>query len=111
MALTILNNTLIEDEAMDGDFTTDAQEVEECTMFSVQMTWTDGSTPVGTFSIECSNDGTNYVELTDANIPVSEDEGSAMINVASPAFQWVRAKYARESGDGTATITISGKRI
>jgi hypothetical protein len=67
--------------------------------------------PTGTFSVEVSNDDTNYVEVTlTTAITASGSGDTAYIEVESAA-PFVRLKYTFSSGTGSLTVTLTGKSI
>ena len=92
---------------------------------SYSIAWT-GTSPVGTFSVEASNDCTvettggisggtwNKVplQLTDGSIttgiPVSGNTGKGFVDVETGAYA-LRPVYTATSGTGTITVTVNGK--
>jgi hypothetical protein len=68
----------------------------------IQAVW-GGGTPVGTFVVQISNDGTYYSDYTASVLSVSA-AGDYFWNfpVGSP---WARLSYTKTSGSGTLYVT------
>jgi hypothetical protein len=64
--------------------------------------------PVGTFTLEASVDGTNFATITNSSQAVSGAD-SVLWNLAGKGFAWVRVVYTRTSGTGTLAVHTSGK--
>jgi hypothetical protein len=111
--------------AMVGDLTSAVTILQSVTKISYACVWT-GTSPVGTVSIQASNDysvlpngvvdnaGT-WTTLTLAyngnsvtTIPVTGNTGNGIIDVVTAAYA-VRLIYTHTSGTGSLTVTISGK--
>lgn len=99
--------------------------LQSLTMVNYEVTWA-GSSPVGTISVEASNDcvvsadggvtgGTwvpipldlSGVEVT--AIPLSGNSGSGMIDIDGLGAYACRLVYTRSSGTGTLAVTVVGK--
>jgi hypothetical protein len=79
------------------------------TTISAELTW-NGSSPVGKLSLQCCNDGVNYVEV--GNAGVTGNTGTAIINFEICGFYWVKIQYIPISGGtGTAQGSITAKAI
>lgn len=100
--------------------------LQSLTMVNYAVVWSNGSTPVGTISVEASNDcvvsseggvsgGTwNTLPLdlngvTVTSIPLSGNSGNGMIDIDGLAAYAVRLVYTRASGSGTLAVTVTGK--
>jgi hypothetical protein len=103
----LYNNTIVDAVAMDGDITSDVQNLNETRSYCIQAVWYDGSTPIGNLIVQGSNDNSNFTDIVTASI--TGDTGSSLINVEQPAYGYVRVFYDRSSGDGTLDVTINGK--
>ncbi len=104
----------------------DATVLQGLSMVSYACSWT-GASPVGTISLEISNDYSLYPDGTVNNagiwnlVPlnvngtfttscaVSGNTGNGYIDVSATAGYAVRLLYTRTSGSGTLTIVVSGK--
>lgn len=95
--------------------------VQNLSMVSYDISWSAGSTPVGTMSVQVSNtysqnaDGTvrnagNWTTLTLSNTPaISGNTGNGAIDIDATAFYAIRLVYTRVSGSGTMLAVINGK--
>jgi hypothetical protein len=104
--------------------------VSRLSMVSYTCVWT-GATPVGTISVQASDDyelnaeggveaiGTwntlpvsyynGFTTSTVTAIPVSGSTGNGAIDIATNGFYAVRLIYLATSGTGTLTVTINAK--
>jgi hypothetical protein len=89
--------------------TSSTLEVKEIRTFAVQAVWS-GASPLGTLSIQGSNDGTNFKELSGGSIAVSGNTGNDLKNFPDCGYAYVQAVYTKTSGTGTITVTVNGKR-
>lgn len=115
---------VIDAEAMSGSLTSTPTILDSCSRFSYSIIWSGGSTPVGTVSIQGSNDyalnpdGTvknagTWTTMTFslagapvASAPISGNSGSGIIDVWETSVYAVRLIYTRASGNGTMTAII-----
>lgn len=72
-----------------------------------QITYTNTNTPVGTFDLQYSMDGTTWVTITSTAV---DSTLSAAIDVLGTNFQYVRVNYTRASGGSTATVSASYRK-
>jgi hypothetical protein len=77
-------------------------------MGSLQAVWAGGGSPVGTFTLEVSDDEvdavasvTNWSTYPGSSIAINSD-GDLTYSIADIGYRWARLAYARTSG--TATI-------
>lgn len=100
--------------------------IEKVSMISYAYSWSAGSTPIGTITVEMSNDyalnpdgsvansgtwssvGFLYNGSFDSDISVSGNTGSAFLDISTAAYA-VRTIYTRSSGSGTLVCYINGK--
>jgi len=111
--------------SMAASITSQVTILNSLSEFSYEAVWT-GSTPVGSLSVEVSNDYTvdssgatanagTWVPLVgaidfasvSATIPVSGNSGTVFANIKVRAYA-VRLVYTRVSGTGTMSATIVG---
>ena len=107
--LVTSNHSQISDGDMAADITTaDANitDVESKDRCLYHISWT-GSSPVGSMSIEFSNDKTNWIALDfGSTIAISGASGYHLIMVNLITFKYIRAKYNRTSGTGTLNAKL-----
>ncbi len=86
---------------------------------TIQLVWSSGSTPVGAFTIQTSDDAgsdeagtgvTNWDTYTNSTVNTGANSGSFTYRllITSP---WVRLVYTRTSGSGTLDARYSGKGV
>jgi len=109
LPIHLLNKKIIDAVSVAGDTTSDSLEVKEAVSIAVQAIWA-GSSPSGTVSIQASNDGTNFKELSGGSITVSGNTGNDLKNFADCGFAYLRAVYTHSSGSGTLTVQVNAKR-
>lgn len=73
--------------------------------YSVQLIYTGA--PVGTFSLECSNDGANWDTVPDTTVAISA-AGTTLYNVAAVFYKFARIKFVRTSGTGSMDAYFFG---
>ncbi len=107
--------------SMAASITSEVTIIQKLSMISYDISWSAGSTPVGSMTIQVSNtyrqnsDGTvadagNWTTLTlSAATPVSGTTGNGMIDVDATGAYAIRLVYTRSSGSGTMSATISAK--
>lgn len=96
--MRILNEVLISAGDMSGNLSA-VQRLDHVAGFAVQISWS-GTSPVGTFKLQGSNDGSTWTYLTSQTISVSGNSGSGLLNYADSMFQQVKAVYTASSGSG-----------
>lgn len=102
-------DTLSDAQSMGADVTSSSKNLDGVVGYAVQFVWSGGGSPVGTFSLEASNDDENYTTISGSSFSVSGNSGNYLANVQFAGYSYVRAKYVRTSGSGTLTIDIVGK--
>lgn len=71
--------------------------------FSIQAVFT-GSDVAGTIKLECSNDGTNWVTVTNSSQSITNSAGYIW-DVPSVEYKYVRVNWDYTSGTGNLTVT------
>jgi hypothetical protein len=118
--------------SMAGNLISAPSIVGKLSMISYACVWT-GSSPVGTISIEASDDfeygpeGANsilnpgtwnvmpvsyyngFTTSTVTTIPISGNTGNGMIDIAPTGIYAIRLIYTATSGTGNLTVTVSAK--
>ncbi len=100
--------------------------IQNISMLSYAVSWS-GSTPVGTITVEVSNDYSQNVNgsvrnagtwtaltfsvsgSTASSLPVSGNTGTGFIDIDQLGAYAVRLKYTKVSGTGTLQSVINGK--
>lgn len=118
--------SVITDGAMSGNITSSVTVLKQKTLFSYGYSWS-GSTPVGTLSLQFSNDFSLYANGTVKNagtwttatfdvagapvtsIAVSGNTGTAFLDVTRTGAYAMRAVYTRTSGTGTLQCKLTAK--
>jgi hypothetical protein len=114
--------------SMASSFTSQPTIVQKLSQISYSCSWA-GASPVGTISIEGSNDysikpgGAGYIQnpgtwnklvlsyngSTITDIPLSGNSGSGMVDIAATGLYAVRLIYTAASGTGNMTVVINAK--
>lgn len=69
-------------------------------------------TPSGTFSIEVSNDDSNWAAITLPSTPTASGSGDNIyVDLNQLSAAWLRVKYTRSSGTGTLNVYLTAKEI
>ncbi len=101
-------------------------ELNQEICWSIEAIWTD--TPVGTLTIEVSNDivplapsnsnpigpdpaanVVNWVTYTGSEVTTDGTDGNWLWNSQIASYKWVRLSYDRMSGDGTLNVSFFAK--
>lgn len=117
---------VITNGSMAGNLTSLPTILNQLSLASYGASWS-GSSPVGTVSVQCSNDYSLYANGTVNNagtwstitityggspvttVPVTGNTGSVFIDVGLTAAYAVRLIYTAGTGTGTLQATINGK--
>ena len=109
----------IDNGDMSADIISTPTILTNLSMVSYQVTWS-GSTPVGSVTVEASNDYTldasgkvlnagTWSEVVGTSANVSGDTGKGMINLNSMPAYAIRLKYTFTSGTGTLNAIVVAK--
>lgn len=105
---------------MATDITSDVTIIQMLSMVSYSVSWV-GTTPVGTITVEVSNDYTQNADGTEKNpgtwneLPLSStcavtgDVDNGFIDIDASAGYAMRLKYNRTSGVGNMTVILTSK--
>lgn len=78
--------------------------------YCIQAVWSNGSSPVGTMSLQASLDSENWSDIPNSSLPVAGNSDNNVFNVSKHAYyNFVRLKYTRTSGDGLLVIYMVSK--
>lgn len=115
--LTINGASMI-GQAMASSFTSDAVNLINQYAYSMQVTWSGGAAPVGTFKLQGSNDAgdngpgqgvsapTHFTDITNSPQVISGTPGSILYDVTECSYRWVRLVYTATSGSGTIASAV-----
>lgn len=104
--------------SMAGDITSSVTVITNITQISYQAVWSAGSTPVGTLSVQVSNDYSQNADGTVRNAgswstatsgSVSGNTGTGFFQLDTTTSHAIRLIYTRASGSGTMNTVIVGK--
>lgn len=102
--------------AMASTITSDAITLDRMASYSIQVVWSGGTAPVGTFKLQCSNDfpiatsgsqpfkPTNWTDVTSSPQAITGTPGSIVYDVTVMGYAWARLIYTPTSGSGTIAI-------
>lgn len=84
----------------------------------IQAVWAGGGSPVGTFTLQVSNDDVapgpaanlcanvvNWSTYSNSAVAISAD-GDLAYNISNLAYRWIRISYARTSGTATVNANV-----
>ena len=78
-----------------------------CECVAIQVSFSAGI--IGTMSVEISLDGTNYDTLNGSTVAIkNSDTTKVWVSGGLSAVANWRIRWARTSGSGTATVTVTG---
>lgn len=115
IVLTINKVAIAGNTTMASSFVSDPFNLFSIYAYSVQVNWSGGSSPIGSFSLQGSNDPANSNIILPNNAPVnwttitsspqtiSGTPGSILYDVTECSYRWFRLVYTAVSG--TANIT------
>lgn len=99
----------IEAGDMSGTITGDATNILHLDRVGYAINFT--GSPTGTFSVEVSNDGTNWIEMTlSTAITAAGSADDHFIDVETAA-KLIRLKYTFTSGTGSLNVSLTAKNI
>lgn len=107
--------------SMGASATSNAIQLDQEMMYSVQAVWT--GSPVGDFTLEiCDDAGTqvdpstgqptglvNWCTYTGSTVAAGGDVGKFVWNIWSAPARWFRLVYTRTSGTGTVNARVNEK--
>lgn len=114
--------SLLSSASMGGNVTSTGIYLANIYAFSIQAVWSGGSSPVGTFKLQGSNDAgdagqtttghqqpTNWTDITSSSQAITGTPGSALYDVTQCSYRWVRLVYTRTSGSATLNANMNTK--
>lgn len=115
-ALEFKSKKVLSSGSMGATVSSNGIDIGRYSSASFQAVWSGGGSPVGTFTLEVSNDDvqpsssgdeaanvTNWTTYGNSSIAISGD-GDLGYNLDGIGYRWARVKYTRTSG--TATVNI-----
>lgn len=104
---------LIVGGAMTGTstLTSPVTNIQQLDNMGLQVSWT--GTPTGIFTVQCSNDGVNFIALTfnPAIVQPAGAPGSFLVDLNQVPFLWMIVEYVNSSGMGALSVIMSGKDV
>lgn len=97
------------EQSLASNFTGELIDNNEITYISFQCIWS--GSPTGTLVLEGSNDGTNFISLTNMTQSLSGSSGSYVFEFIKPTFQWMRIRFQYSSGSGSISINVFGQNL
>lgn len=99
---------VIENGDMSGNITGKATNVESTDDIAYIFDWI-GTTPIGEFQFEISQDGVKFTRaFANSTLPVAGNTGDFVIEVAVTPYKFIRPLFVFSSGVGTLQASISG---
>ena len=107
--------------SMAGNVTSNGINLINIYAFSIQVVWASGTSPVGTFKLQGSNDPvifnsgqgegqpTNWTDIDSSDKAISGTPGSILYDVTQASYRWVRIVYTATSG--SATISVANMNV
>lgn len=101
--------------SMASTFTSDPVNLISIYAYSIQIVWSGGASPIGTFKLQGSNDAgdngsgqavslpTNYTDILNSPQSISGSPGSILFDITQCSYRWVRVVYTATSGSATVT--------
>lgn len=114
---------LIINGSMAGAITSTGINLISIYAYSIQAIWSGGSAPVGSFSLQGSNDAgdigsgqgvsqpINWTTIVGSSQSISGSPGGVLFDVVQCSYRWVRLIYTPTSGSATVNATINTKGI
>lgn len=105
--------SLFTNEAMSTSLTSASTNIAYADQVSIQIT-SDNTDAVGQWSVEGSVDKETFIPMTFDNqiqATTSGNDDAILIDMKLISFAYIRVKYTRTSGSGTATVKISTKGL
>lgn len=91
--------------------TSSSTNVQYTDNIGIVLAWT-GSTPIGTITVQGSNDNTNWATLDFGSaISITGDSGTDLLNINQFPCSYIRIVYTKSSGTGTITASMTTKQI
>jgi len=119
-AMTFATTKIADNASMGASLNSNGVDVGSAQNISFQAVWSGGGSPVGTFTLEVSNDDVqrgltnpssnvvNWTTYSNSAIPISAD-GDLGYNLENIGYRWARIKYTRTSGTATLNIQAVAK--
>lgn len=105
----MISNVLIPTVAAGSAASTANFFLGDCLEYAVQAVFT-GSNVAGTFSLNYSVDGVNFLALSGKSTSISSS-GGTILGDSAAYYPWVQISWAYSSGTGNITVTLAAKQI
>lgn len=85
----------------------DVQQVEG---YMFQITWKNGSTPIGIVEIHCSSEETGaYVKVDGSTVKIKDNEGSIIYNSTQFHYRYMKLVFDITTGSADFDIVINSR--
>jgi hypothetical protein len=100
---------IITDGDMSSDVTSQVMHLRIFDNIGLQVGWS--GSPVGTFTVEASNNDTDYAELVMDAMTTANSPNPFLISINQFPYRTLRLKYTATSGSGTLNAWGSAKGL
>jgi hypothetical protein len=105
----LLPYKIIDAGDMSGNLTSSVTDIQYMDNICMELVWT--GTPTGSFSVEGSLTGDNWIAISLTPSAPSGSAGSALLDMNQLSFPKIRIVYTATSGSGTLNAWIGGKML
>jgi hypothetical protein len=106
-AIQITNKLIVTTGDMSGNISSGPVDISTLSNYSVQFTWS-GTSPIGDISVQISNDGINFDNLS-SPVSISSNSGTKVIKDSESGYKYIQAVYTFTSGVGSLNVILNGK--
>lgn len=104
----LFNIKVFDAQSMGSTVTSESLNIQQAKGYAVQASWT-GTSPVGTFEVQGSNDNVIFTSVTSSPIAISGNSGDFLLNVENAQYGFMRVKYNYTSGVGSLTVYVNAQ--
>ncbi len=114
MSFRTSNDTIITNKVFDGANASETSESIDVTnqyLIAIQTSWSAGSTPSITVSMQASLDNVNWFAISSPTTTISGASGTNIIQLVDFAYKYIRVAVARASGSASVQVVFNAKGI
>lgn len=109
--MRIFNDTILDQSSVTSDKTSEVITLNFVQDIAIQIIWTSTSA-AGTFVVQCSNNNSNWVDLSSHTKTINNNNGNEMIVISDANYAYLRVFLDYTSGTvTTAKVIINGKGL